>query len=171
MQQAGMRVAHLTQLLRQPEGEHLQAIKDTLNGDLRAAFHKMADKMVAIDSPELRVHSMARHYADLPRSEKNATLVLLPTQAQCETFSVTLRPLLKAKQELGPNDTSVTVLTAKNLSVAETTSAHHYLPGDVVRFNQNHKKLSIKAQHYYRVATTDPESNQVTRIQIRSATR
>lgn len=161
MQKAGMRTAQLTELLRQPEGEHRQAIYDTLNGDLKAAFHKIADRMIAIESPEQRLQSMARHYASLSRQEKENTLFLLPTQAQCEALALQIRLRLKERGELDLNDVALTVLANKSNSVAETTSAHHYFPGDIVRFNQTHKKLSVRAGHYYNVVSTNVEANHV----------
>ena len=162
IQQAGLKTVHLTQLLRQQDKIHVAAIEDTLLGDIKAAFSKMASRIMPIDDRYHRLQSMAQHYANLSLQERKETLLLLPTRSQCDTANLEVRTLLKQRNELHGDSIHLTVLNPKSLTTAQTTSAHHYLTGDVVRFNQAQRKLNVLPGNYYTVVSTDTTKNQVT---------
>jgi len=161
MQKAGLATVHLHELHRQKDSQHVEAIKDTLAGDIQAAFSKLGSRMVAIEDYAARLESMAKHYTGLTPAEREQTLLLLPTRAQVETINQSIRQELKLQGQLGQADTQLQVLLPKRMTEAQTNSAQHYLVDEVVRFREAQPRLGIDSGCDYHVVETDTEHNVV----------
>ena len=120
--------------MRQKDKTHIAAIENMLVGDISTAFEKIASRILPVDDRQTRLDSMAQHYVSTPT--RDSTLLLLPTRHECDAVNTHISRLLKDNGELRGNGVSVTCLLPKSLTTAASTSAYHYLPGEMVRFNQ-----------------------------------
>jgi conjugative relaxase-like TrwC/TraI family protein len=161
LQQAGMRTAHLDQIIRQKEPELRKAVEYLAQGDTEtglALLHQQG-RIREVPNKQERIREIARSYADAP----TGTLIVSPDNASRRQINEAVRTELQQRGLLGRNDQSVSVLVPRSeVTGADRAWASQYEVGDVLRYRRGSEKHSVAAGTYAVVVKIQPEKHQIT---------
>jgi conjugative relaxase-like TrwC/TraI family protein len=158
LQQAGMRTAHLDEIVRQKDHALKSAVESLAKSDVSGALeslHRQGRIREISDSGE-RIRAIAASYVESPER----TLIVSPDNASRRDLNVAVRQELKAKGSLAPEDHQFKVLVQRQeMTGAERRWASGYETGDVVRYARGSKAAGIEAATYGTVVGTDLAMN------------
>jgi conjugative relaxase-like TrwC/TraI family protein len=140
-EKAGLRVAELTEIVRQDK-EYKRAAGLLSKGEIEEAFKEL-DKLEWIrevaDSDRYRVLADA-YLAAVAEKKKNgeykSALVVSPTHAEADRITVAIRDGLRAQEKLR-KERMVEAWVPMHLTDAQKADATEYEPGQLVQFQQN----------------------------------
>lgn len=158
LQQAGMRTAHLDEIVRQKDPALKSAVESLAKGDVSAAFDSLhtQGRIREISDAGDRIRAIARSYVEA--SEK--TLIVSPDNASRRELNVAVREELKAKGALAPENHNFKVLIQRQeMTGAERRWASGYETGDVVRYARGSKAAGIEAGTYGTVVGVNSAAN------------
>ena len=104
-----------------------------------------------------RNRHVARLYLERPHERQLQTLILCDTNADRREITRQIRGAYIENQTLGAAAQMIQILHPRNLDSPALSQAHHYQPGDVIRFCRSTRKFP---EPYYRV--TQVEAHQLT---------
>ncbi|HEY1580475.1 MAG TPA: MobF family relaxase [Terracidiphilus sp.] len=140
-QEAGVRLARLTEIRRQSEPGYRKAVEAIAQGSGRGAQNgfDLLDRMgwVSEASGEERHGMLVADYLQAHRDGKSA-LIIAPTHAEGEKLTETLRSALKEQGAIGPERAFI-ARKATGWSEAQKGDARNYRPGMIIEFHQNAK--------------------------------
>jgi conjugative relaxase-like TrwC/TraI family protein len=142
-ERAGLRVAEVTEILRQ-QGDYKKAAQALSEGRTEEAFEEL-DKLGWIKqvSDSDRYQQLAGAYlAAVTEKRKNgehkSALVVSPTHAEAAHITEAIRGGLKAQGKLR-KERIMTAWVPRHLTEAEKADPTQYEPGDLLQFHQNAK--------------------------------
>jgi ATP-dependent exoDNAse (exonuclease V) alpha subunit len=158
LQQAGMRTAHLDEIVRQKDPALKSTVESLAKGDVSGALeslHKQG-RIREISDAEDRIRTIARSYVESPEK----TLIVSPDNASRRELNIAVREELKAKGALAPEDHPFKVLIQRQeLTGAERRWASGYEIGDIVRYGRGSKAAGLEAGTYGTVIGVNAASN------------
>jgi ATP-dependent exoDNAse (exonuclease V) alpha subunit len=158
LQQAGMRTAHLAEIVRQKDSALKSAVEALAKGDVPTALDSLSrqGRIQEIADPCDRIRAMARSYVESP----DKTLIVSPDNESRRQLNLAVREELKAKGTLGPEDHRFNVLIPRqDLTGAERRWASGYEISDVVRYSRGSTGAGIEAGTYATVVAVNPSTN------------
>lgn len=158
LQQAGMRTAHLDEIVRQKDPALKSAVESLAKGDVSSALESLhtQGRIQEISDPGERVRTIARSYVESPEK----TLIVSPDNASRRDLNIAVREELKAKGVLARTDYQLKVLIQRQeMTGAERRWASGYEIGDVVRYARGSKAAGIEAGNYGTVARVNAAAN------------
>jgi hypothetical protein len=133
LQQAGMRTAHLDEIVRQKDPALKSAVESLAKGDVSSALeslHRQGWIREISDAAE-RIREIACSYVESPER----TLIVSPDNASRRELNIAVRQELKLKRTLAPEESQFKVLVQRQeMTGAERRWASAYEIGDVVRY-------------------------------------
>jgi conjugative relaxase-like TrwC/TraI family protein len=147
LQQAGMRTAHLDEIVRQKDPALKSAVESMAKGDVSGALESLhrQGKIREVSNAGERIREIARSYVESPGS----TLIVSPDNASRHELNLAVREELKRKGTLAPEDYQFKVLVQRQeMTGAERRWANGYEIGDVVRYARGSKAVGIEAGTY-----------------------
>jgi conjugative relaxase-like TrwC/TraI family protein len=168
LQQAGMRTAHLDEIVRQKDPALKSAVESLAQGDVSGALDSLQKQGRIREIPDAseRVREIARSYVDAA----DKTLIVSPDNASRRELNVAVREELKTKGTLSPNDHTFKVLIQRQeMTGAERAWASQYEIGDVIRYSRGSKIMGIEAGSYATVVRVNPLANELS-VQLPSGT-
>jgi conjugative relaxase-like TrwC/TraI family protein len=160
LQQAGMRTAHLDEIVRQKDPALKSAVEFLAKGDISSALDSLykQGRVREIPDAEDRVREIARSYVDSPER----TLIVSPDNASRRQLNVAVREELKTKGALGSEDHTLKVLIPRQeMTGAERQWASQFESGDVIRYTRGSKHMEIEAGSYATVVRVNQFSNEI----------
>lgn len=161
LQQAGMRTAHLDQIIRQRDPELRRAVEYLAQGDTETglALLQEQDRIREVPNKQDRIREIARSFADAP----TGTLIVSPDNASRRQINEAVRAELQQRGLLNCNEQSVSVLAPRSeFTGADRAWASQYEVGDVLRYRRGSGKHSLAAGTYAEVVNVQPEHHQIT---------
>jgi conjugative relaxase-like TrwC/TraI family protein len=161
LQEAGLRTAHLDEIIRQKDPALKEAVEQLARGEVREAIGNLNQqgRVHEIGDRHERINEIAREYV---RSPEN-TLVVSPDNESRREINSHIHKAMQESGQVKPEEHRVHVLYARqDITGADRQHAQNYEQGDVIRYSKGSKPLGIEAGEYARVAATDRESNTVT---------
>lgn len=158
LQQAGMRTAHLDEIVRQKDPALKSAVKSLAKGDVPGALESLLNqgRIREISDAGERIRAIARGYAESPER----TLIVSPDNASRRELNIAVREELKAKGTLAPQDHQFKVLVQRQeMTGAERRWASSYEIGDVVRYARGSKAGGVEAGTYGTVVGVNAAAN------------
>ena len=158
LQQAGMRTAHLDEIVRQKDPALKSAVEALAKGDVHGALESLhrQGRIREIPDASERVRAIARSYVESPES----TLIVSPDNASRRELNVAVREELKAKGILAPEDHQLKILVQRQeMTGAERRWASGHELGDIVRYARGSKAAGIEAGTYGVVVGSNPSAN------------
>jgi conjugative relaxase-like TrwC/TraI family protein len=166
LQEAGLRTAHLDQIIRQKDPALKEAVEQLARGEVRAAIGnlKQQGRVLEIKDREDRIGEIAREYVRSP----DRTLVISPDNESRREINQHIHRAMQAENKVSSEEHWVHVLYARqDLTGADRQHAQNYAKGDVVRYSKGSKTLGIQVGEYARVTVTNRETNTVTVKRLR----
>ena len=160
LQQAGMKTAEMSEIMRQREPELKAAVEASLGGDIKKAFEKLGSNVAEVKADNLAGAAAARWLNLSPRERENAGL-MAPSHALREKINAIVRErLVRDGQVIGPA-LETERLISRGYTHAEKSIAANYAPGDVVAFHRPYKRLGVEKGDELRVAGIDRDTGTV----------
>jgi conjugative relaxase-like TrwC/TraI family protein len=161
LQEAGLRTAHLDEIIRQKDPALKEAVEQLARGEVREAIGNLNQqgRVIEIEDRRERIDEIAREYVRSPER----TLVVSPDNESRREINSAIHQTMQSEGNVSSDEQRVHVLYARQeISGADRQHAQNYERGDVVRYSKGSKPLGIEAGEYARVTATDRESNTVT---------
>lgn len=158
LQQAGMRTAHLDEIVRQRDPALKSAVESLAKGDVPGALELLHNhgRIQEIPDTNERIRTIARSYIESPEK----TLIVSPDNASRRDLNIAVRQELKAQGTLAPEDHPFRVLVQRQeMTGAERRWASGYEIGDIVRYARGSKGLGIEAGTYGTVVGVNAPAN------------
>src|SRR5271167_2837419 len=161
LQQAGMRTAHLDEIVRQKDPALKEAVEQLARGEVYAAIENLdrQGRVQQIANREERFQTIAQEYARHPQG----TLVVSPDNQSRRELNSLIHRELQERGAVQPEGRTFRVLEARQeLTGADRAWAEQYNPGDVLRYSRGSKVVGVKAGEYATVTNTDAKQNLLT---------
>ena len=161
LQQAGMRTAHLDEIVRQKDPALKEAVEQLARGEVYAAIENLdrQGRVQQIANREERFQTIAQEYARHPQG----TLVVSPDNQSRRELNVLIHREMQERGAVQPEGRTFRVLEARQeLTGADRAWAEQYNPGDVLRYSRGSKVVGVNAGEYATVTNTDAKQNLLT---------
>jgi conjugative relaxase-like TrwC/TraI family protein len=158
LQQAGMRTAHLNEIVRQKDPALKSAVESLAKGDVSAALESLHSqgRIREISDAAERIREIARSYVKSPER----TLIISPDNASRRELNIAVREELKSKSTLAPEENRFKVLVQRQeMTGAERRWASAYEIGDVLRYARGSKASGVEPGTYGTVVGANPTMN------------
>jgi conjugative relaxase-like TrwC/TraI family protein len=160
LQEAGVRTAHLDEIVRQRDPELKAVVEQLSRGDVHGAVERLDQqgRVHEIAAREERLAAIANEYVKDPQ----ATLVVSPDNQSRQDLNDVIHRAMQREGHVDRDEHRTTVLAPRQeMTGADRQWAERYEQGDVIRYSRGSKALGIEAGDYARVETVDAKNNQV----------
>ena len=161
LQEAGLRTAHLDEIIRQKDPALKEAVEQLARGEVREAIGNLNSqgRVLEIEDRHERIGEVAREYVRSPER----TLVVSPDNESRREINNAIHQAMQAEGKVSNEEYRVHVLYARqDISGADRQHAQNYEKGDVIRYSKGSKPLGLEAGEYARVTATDRDTNTLT---------
>jgi conjugative relaxase-like TrwC/TraI family protein len=161
LQDAGIRTAHLDEIVRQRDPELKAVVEQLSRGDLQRAVEQLdrQGRVYEIGPRDERLTAVANEYAKDPQ----ATLVVSPDNQSRQDLNDVIHRAMQREGHVDRDEHRTAVLEPRHeITGADRQWAERYEEGDVARYSRGSRALGIEAGDYARVERVDARTNQVT---------
>ncbi len=161
MQEAGMRTAHLDQIVRQRDPELKQAVESFARGDTQDAVKRLTEqrRIHEIPDQEQRLRAVTEAYLQHPET----SLVVSPDNPSRLAINRQIHKSLQVQGKIDGTEQRAKILVNRHeLTGADRQWAARYEPGDVVRYTQGSRRIGVKAGEYATVVQVRKAENRLT---------
>ena len=160
LQEAGIRTAHLDDIVRQRDPELKEVVEQLSRGDVHGAVERLdhQGRVHEIGPREERLAAIANEYVKDP----HATLVVSPDNQSRQDLNDAIHRTMQRKGHVDREERWTAVLVPRqDITGADRQWAERYEAGDVARYSRGSKALGIETGDYVRVERVDAKTNQV----------
>lgn len=168
LQDTGLAVAHLTEILRQQDPALKQVVEDLSRGEIPRAIRSLEGqgRVHGIAEKTSRYRAIAAMYLENPGS----SLVISPDNQSRREINDVIHESLQRAGQIEPTDHPTWVLvTRSDITQADRQWAKRYELGDIVRYTTA-STIGVAAGEYARVVEVRPQDNQIRVRQENGAT-
>ena len=161
LQEAGMRAAHLDEIIRQRDPALRQAVEQLAHGQVQDAIENLArqGRVHEIPNREERLEAIAKAYAEQP----DRTLVVSPDNRSRQEINERIHRELQSGGRVEAHEQRVTVLVPRQeMTGADRQWAAQYEPGDIVRYTRGSRAVGVQSGEYVHVTGVDRDQNLLT---------
>jgi conjugative relaxase-like TrwC/TraI family protein len=161
LQDAGMRTAHLDEIVRQRDPALKHVVEHLARGEVREALADLQQqgRVHEIADPQERIAAVAKAYIE--RSEE--TLVVSPDNKSRRELNEVIHRELQTSGKVAEEEHSVRVLVSRQeMTGADRQWAAQYEIGDVLRYSRGSEAVGIEAGEYVTVRGVDTDQNLLT---------
>lgn len=137
VQSGKISTCYLSDIRRQKNETLLQAVKESVTGDIHKSLELVADRTFEIPSASKRFKAITKEYTELSPTEQNNTIVLTAKNKDRIAINDSIRVALIKKGDLG-NGIEYKIQTGKSVEHARGFSV-----GDKIMFFKNDYKLGV----------------------------
>ena len=161
LQEAGMRTAHLDEIVRQKDQGLKEAVEQLADGHVREAIANLdrQGRVRQIEDRQERFEEMAREYVRHP----DGTLVISPDNQSRRELNLLIHREMQEQGHVKDEDRSIRVLEARQeLTGADRAWAEQYQAGDIVRYSRGSRVVGLEAGEYATVTNANGRENLLT---------
>jgi conjugative relaxase-like TrwC/TraI family protein len=161
LQEAGMRTAHLDEIVRQRDPALKHAVEQLARGEVQGALADLQQqgRVHEIPDHQERIAAVAKAY--VARSEE--TLVVSPDNKSRREINEVIHRELQSVGRVEEEEHRLSVLVSRQeLTGADRQWAAQYEIGDVVRYSRGSEAVGIEAEEYATVRWVDADQNLLT---------
>ena len=160
LQNAGMAMATMDQIMRQRNPDLKAAVEASLAGEIGKAFEKLGAN-VAEAKPDNIAGAVAARWLKLSPEMRERTGVMAPSHALRVDINAHIRERLARKGAIHGRAFRGERLVSRGYTRAEKGLAGNYSPGDVVAFHRPYKRLGVAKGDERRVTAVDHKARTV----------
>ncbi|MBB5335821.1 MobF family relaxase [Pectinatus brassicae] len=139
VQSGKISTSYLTDIRRQSDEILLNAVKESVSGDISKSISLLAKNIKEIKSPITRFKLITKEYTSLSLPEQDTTIVLTAKNTERNTLNESIRDaLIRSGQIDINNQKGFAVISNKNEKTIKS-----FAPGDKIIFTKNNHKLNI----------------------------
>ena len=161
LQEAGMRTAHLDEIVRQRDPALKHAVEQLARGEVQEALADLQKqgRVHEIADPQERIAAVAKAFVE--RSEE--TLVVSPDNKSRRELNEVIHRELQTAGKVAAEEHSLRVLVSRQeMTGADRQWAAQYEVGDIVRYSRGSEAVGIEAGEYVTVRGVDADQNLLT---------
>jgi conjugative relaxase-like TrwC/TraI family protein len=161
LQEAGMRTAHLDEIVRQRDPALKHAVEQLARGEVREALADLQQqgRVHEIADHQERIAVVAKAYVERPEE----TLVVSPDNKSRRELNEVIHRELQTAGKVADEEHSLRVLVSRQeMTGADRQWAAQYEIGDVVRYSRGSEAVGIEAGEYVTVRGVDADRNLLT---------
>jgi conjugative relaxase-like TrwC/TraI family protein len=161
LQEAGIRTAHLDEIVRQRDPALKHAVEQLARGEVREALADLYQqgRVHGISDHQERIAALAKAYVE--RSED--TLVVSPDNKSRRELNEVIHRELQSVGRVDEEEHRLRVLVSRQeLTGADRQWAGQYEIGDIVRYSRGSEAVGIEAGEYATVREVDADQNLLT---------
>jgi conjugative relaxase-like TrwC/TraI family protein len=161
LQQAGMRTAHLDEIVRQQDPALKEVVAQLSRGQIYEAVRDLdrQGRVKEISDRQERFEAIAEDYGRHP----HGTLVVSPDNQSRRELNLLIHQEMQEREQVNRQEYRLGVLEPRNeMTGADRGWAGQYRTGDVLRYSRGSKSLGIHAGDYATVQQADSEVNLLT---------
>ena len=161
LQEAGMRMAKLDEIVRQRDPELKRVVEQLAQGQVGEAVQGLErqGRVHEVANQAERIAAIAKEYARQPEN----TLVVSPDNRSRAEINQAIHAELQAKGVVSREEHCTDMLVPRqDLTGADRTWAERYHFDDVLLYSRTSKETGIQKGEYARVKSVDAAANQVT---------
>lgn len=165
LQDAGMQVWKLDEIVRQSNVKTREAVLATIAGDGQRALKALdqgGGRVIEKADTDLRIKQMASDFAALKQDDRYSTLVLDPSRDGRDKLTNAIRNALFSEGALGRESLKMTTLDARGLTREEARYARNYEVGDAVTFRRDYDRQGVRKGEGYTINSIDADRNKIT---------
>ncbi|MGI9296519.1 MAG: MobF family relaxase [Gammaproteobacteria bacterium] len=171
LQNAGMKVALMDEILRQRDPQTKLAVERAISGDYARALHSLKNNITVIargkneSNQEVnyrRFQAITKSYMSIAPHLRHHTLLISPSNEDRNEINAHIREAMADKGELTGESLSLTAYNRKGITRAERGKSYSYKVGDVIRFGRAYKSLGVEKGEYVTITSRDDDKNQIT---------
>ncbi len=132
-----------------------EAMKQTYQGEIRGALATLKDSIEEIPNKQEALEKMMKVYSALNPAERPEFGLVTPLNADRDSVNAGVRERLKEQGELQGNALSMRVLLPIDQREVTKQSIHGYNAQEVLRFNIDQRRMSVKAGDYATILEVD----------------
>jgi conjugative relaxase-like TrwC/TraI family protein len=160
LQAAGMTIAYLNESRRQKTEDLKAAVALMADGQVEQSLQKMEQTGMIQATPE-HTDRLIQDYLRLTEAERSQTLILAGTNQSRQMLTAEIRRALQRKDLLEMNRCPLTILRAKDLTIAQASYAHNYAISDVLIPTRTYPRQGLQKNQKYLVVGIDSSANQL----------
>ncbi len=130
------------------------------NEIMKNVIQKLSNNIINVSNSDDRLHAMASHYGKMNSQLRPQAWLTAHQKNSINSLNTFVHLELKKSGQLGKS-IDIQVLIPVFIPEGKTAHASSYLKGQVVRFNDNYKSLSITRGEYVRVINHNKDKNNV----------
>ncbi|MDQ2841453.1 MAG: AAA family ATPase, partial [Acidobacteriota bacterium] len=160
LQQVGMRVARLDEIIRQKDEGLRQAVDAATSGRVEEALEllKQQGRIHEVPQRDERLKAMASHFT----AAQGSTMLISPDNLSRQHLNAATRAeLLKAGRLKRESHDNQILITRQDLTGADRARAGSYRPGDTIWYRKGSKVIGIEGKSYAQVVNVDAERNRL----------
>ncbi|MEC3886192.1 MULTISPECIES: MobF family relaxase [Xanthomonas] len=150
LQKAGMETARLVEIRRQQDPQLLEAVKLAAEGQSTKSVANIR-QVLTEKEPDLRYSRIVKHYAELPKHERDQTLIITGTNDSRKALNEGVREALGMKGQ----GEEYKLLNRLDTTQAERQHSRYYEKGSVIVPERSYAN-GLQRGEYYTVIDTGP---------------
>jgi ATP-dependent exoDNAse (exonuclease V) alpha subunit len=161
LQEAGIRTAHLDEIVRQRDPALKAVVEQLSRGDAQSAVERLdhQGRVHEISPRDERLSAVANEYVKDPHS----TLVVSPDNQSRQDLNDVIHRAMQREGHVHRHEHHLSVLVPRQeITGADRQWAERYEVGDVVRYSRGSKALGIQAGDYARVEHVEAKNSRLT---------
>ena len=165
LQDAGMAMVQLTEIVRQTNTLTLEAVYHSIEGQARKvldALDRGGGLVIEEKDADRRFSKIVSAFVSMSPEERRATLVIEPSREGRDRLTQNIRQALMTRGELSAEALSFRTLVPKDLTKAEQAQARAYEVGDVIVCAVDDKSQRMAKGASFEVADSDTARGIVT---------
>lgn len=159
LQRAGMKTAHMDEILRQKNSLLKEAVYDTIAGEIQDAFTKV--DITEEGNKDKRLEKIVDDYLSYSPEGRERTLVLIPANDDRILVNQGIRQGLKNEGLLHGEEAATTTFASRGFTKPQRQRVTNYAPDNIVRFNKNYKHMDIHSGDYFKVVQIHRQRNEM----------
>ena len=160
LQQAGMKMAVMDEILRQRDAGLKTAVEATIAGNIEKAFDKLESNVAEVKADNI-AGAVAARWLRLSPEKRERTGVMAPSHELREGINAHIRERLGREGRIAGPALTTQRLVSRGYTRAEMTIAENYSPGDVVAFHRGYKRIGVEKGDERRISHVDHQSRTV----------
>ncbi|MCS6291154.1 MAG: relaxase domain-containing protein [Nitrospira sp.] len=139
----GIASVRMDEILRQKDPIIKQAVEETTQGKIAEAVDRLdsTGRIIEFGNRAERLQHVAQEFLNQPTAARESTLVITGTRADRAELNTRIREGLKEDGSLTGPELKATVLTSKDLTVAQKRQVDSYSVGDILKSNDTYSRV------------------------------
>ena len=160
LKRAGMQTVVMDEIVRQRDAVLKEAVEASLEGEVKAAFEKLGDRVSEVPKDDLALEVAARWLEGSPQ-ERGRTGVIAPTRALRDEINEQIRGYLIWEGRVDGPERKGEKLVSHSYTNAEKAVYSNYTVGDTVSFSRPYKTLGVEKGDERNVSRVDHDARTV----------
>jgi len=162
MQRNGLKIAKMTEILRQNDLNLKKAVYETINRNIPETFKKIACGIKEVKEEKV-IQTAIKEFLKLNSDQRSKTLILTPANETRQKVNEIISSKLSEERSANNKEGETqTIYANKNLTEIQKTKSYNYEVGDVILFNKNREGLNVKKNQYCQVVGINSKENSIT---------